>query len=364
MPTFPFRPSINQLKGYTPGDQPQGEGWVKLNTNENPYPPSKQVITAIKSAASGSLHRYPDPLITNFREEVAQLFDVSPDSVLPANGSDENLTILLRTFVEPGETIAFPYPSYVLYGTLAEIQGAKFEHLPLNKDWSIDREAALPIIQRSKIVFLPNPNSPSGHCWTEEEIQFCVPPNGILVLDEAYGDFRNEPHRGELLKTDWGSRIVITRTLSKSYSLAGIRLGFAIANPEIISGMLKVKDSYNCDSIAQAAGVAAIRDQESMLENRSQILSTRKQLANSLKSLGFDVIPSEANFVWATHVQFSHETLFQKLKHRKILVRFMTFPGSESILGQSCDGLRITVGTNEENDLFTTAISEIIAELS
>lgn len=359
-----FRPAVDRLAGYVPGEQPQGGDWIKLNTNENPYPPSDKVKDAIRAAADLQLHRYPDPLSKSFREAAAKLFDVDADWVLPGNGSDENLTILLRTFVDAGEQIAFPYPSYVLYGTLAEIQGANYKHLPLKADWSIDREKSKPIIEQSKIVFLPNPNSPSGHCWTEEEIEFCIPPNGILVLDEAYGDFRDEPHRGEMLKSEFGNKIVITRTLSKSYSLAGIRFGFAVAHPDLIDGMLKVKDSYNCDSVALTAATAAVTDQQAMLFNRDQILATRSILANGMTKLGFDVIPSETNFVWATHPSLDHKQIFEALKEKRILIRFMTFPGSELILGPNCNGLRMTVGSQEENAAFLSALSEIVATQS
>ena len=354
-----FRPNIARISGYVPGEQPQESGWVKLNTNENPYPPSPQVTAAIDRAARGPLNKYPDPLSTELRRVVGQLFDRDPEWILPANGSDENLTLLMRTFVDPGELVAFPYPSYVLYETLADIQGATHRRLVLNPDWSWDFERIAPIIEQSKLVFVPNPNSPSGNRWSQDEILRLVPPRGLLVLDEAYGDFADEPHRGEIFDSPAGERIVITRTLSKSYSLAGIRLGFAIAHPDLIAGMCKVKDSYNCDSLSLAAAAAAIADQEWMLANTAKIRATRDRLGQALQKLGFHVAVSQANFVWTTHPTRSHQEIFQELKRQKILVRLMSFPSDDVDPSPPVDGLRITIGTDDEIDILLNALKQI-----
>ncbi len=354
----PARPAIQHMSGYIPGEQPQEPGWIKLNTNENPYPPSPHVVEAIKAAADGRLNVYPDPLATRLRKTVAELAGVDPDSVLPANGSDENLTILMRTFAESGELVASPYPSYTLYETLAEIQGAKHERIRLNRDWSFNVDRALPIIAQCKLVFLPNPNSPSGNSWDQETIRQLVPPRGVLVLDEAYGDFADAPHRAEMLRTAGRARIVITRTLSKSYSLAGLRFGFAIADPALIAEMRKVKDSYNCDTISLAAATAALEDQPWMQQNANRIRKTRSRLTESLQSLGFAVVPSQANFVWTTHESRSHEEIYKALKARKILVRSMKFPAAGDN-GETVDGLRITVGTDEDVDGFLKALTAI-----
>src|SRR5258708_2093999 len=245
-----FRPAIDRIEGYAPGEQPQEPGWVKLNTNENPYPQSPQVVEAIRAAAQGRLNLYPDPLATQFRRSAAPLVCLEPDWVLPANGSDENLTLLMRSFVDSAALVAYPYPSYILYETLADIQGAVHERLVLNADWSWNLKTARPIIDRARLVLIPNPNSPSGNRWSDEEILELVPPRGVLVLDEAYGDFCDTPHRAELLKRSGGERIVVTRSFSKSYSLAGIRLGLAIAHSDLIHGMRKVKDTYNCNTLS------------------------------------------------------------------------------------------------------------------
>lgn len=355
-----FRPDVARIDGYTPGERPQEPGWTKLNTNENPYPPSPRVVAAIEAAARGRLNVYPDPLSTRFRRAAGELFGLDPDAILPANGSDENLTLVMRSFVDPGELVSYPYPSYVLYETLADLQGARHERLLLNSDWSWNHEACRPVIQDSKLVIVPNPNSPSGNRWSDEDIVKLAPPRGVLVLDEAYGDFCDRPHRAELLNSEAGGRMVITRTLSKSYSLAGVRFGFAIADPELIFGMRKVKDSYNCDTLSLAAALAAIEDQAWMIQNVERIRRTRARLSGMLKELGFAVVESQANFVWATRPADGHREIYESLKLRRILVRYMRFPGAGPERTGETDGLRITVGTDEEIDRFLEVLKEIV----
>jgi histidinol-phosphate aminotransferase len=341
-----------------PGEQPQETGWVKLNTNENPYPPSPRVAEAVQAAAAGRLNIYPDPVVTGFCEATAALFELDADWILPANGSDENLTILMRSFADAGKLVSFPYPSYTLYETLADIQGARHERLQLNEDWSWDFDRVRPVIDESRLVLVPNPNSPSGNEWSRDDILKLVPPQGVLILDEAYGDFPDEPHRAQILQSDLGQQIVITRTLSKSYSLAGVRFGFAIAHPDLITGMRKVKDSYNCNTLSIAAATAAILDQDWMLENTRKIRATRARLTSQLRSLGFDAVESQANFVWTTHPERSHQEIYETLKSRKILVRFMKFPNA--LNRKEITGLRITVGTDEETDRFLIELADIV----
>jgi histidinol-phosphate aminotransferase len=355
-----FRPEIDRIAGYVPGEQPQDAGWTKLNTNENPYPPSPRVVEAITAAAQGKLNLYPDPLSTRFRQAAAEVCGVEPDWILPGNGSDEVLTILTRCFAGSTDQIAFPYPSYILYETLADLQGARHERILLEPDWSWDFNRAIPIVERSKLVFVPNPNSPSGNRWTWDDLVSLTPARGVLVLDEAYGDFADAPHRGELLNSTIGRQVVITRTFSKSYSLAGIRFGFAIAHPTIIAGMRKMKDSYNCDAISLAAATAAIQDQAWMLDNTSRIRATRERLTSALTTLGFLVVPSQTNFVWATHPSGEHRMQYDALRMRKILVRYMKFPDVAWANHQQLDGLRITIGTDAEIDTLLTALQEIV----
>lgn len=356
-----IRPNIDRMDGYVPGEQPQDSGWTKLNTNENPYTPSPRVAEAITRAANGRLNVYPDPLATQVRKQVAELFAVDPDWVIPANGSDENLTIITRTFADASDVIAYPYPSYILYESLADIQGAKHERILLNPDWSWNWSATTPVVDWAKIVFVPNPNSPSGNRWSDEDVLRLVPPRGVLVLDGAYADFADVRSKAELLhRGDVGKRIIVTRTLSKSYSLAGIRSGFAIAHPDLIAAMRKVKDSYNCDSLTLAGTLAALQDQDWMLANVARIRATRTRLTASLRQLGFHVVPSQANFVWATRPTGGHREIYESLKAQKILVRYMRFPDVPYAPNGLLDGLRITVGTDAETDRLLEALAAMV----
>ena len=361
--TSVFRPAIDRMAGYVPGEQPQESGWVKLNTNENPYPPSPLVVEAIQNAALGRLNVYPDPGASAFRHVAADLFNVDPDWILPANGSDENLTIITRSFCDADQQIAYPYPSYVLYESLANIQGCKVRRLQLNDQWQWNAEEAGQLRREARVFYVPNPNSPTGNRWSREQLLQLLPDHGVLVLDEAYGDFCKQPHRGELLRDPaFKDRMIVTRTLSKSYSLAGIRFGFAVAHPDLIQGMQKVKDSYNCDAVAIAAATAALTDQKWMLLNRDKILSTRHRLADALASLGFAAHPSEANFIWVTHPTISHKAIYEFLKSNRILVRYMTFEGV-SADAPRIDGLRITVGTDAEIDRLLEVIPSALTTL-
>ena len=180
-----FRPELDRIAGYVPGEQPRDSGWTKLNTNENPYPPSPKVIEAITAAAQGKLNLYPDPLGTKFRQAAGEVCGVDPDWILPGNGSDEVLTILTRSFAGTNDQIAFPYPSYILYETLADLQGARHARLMLEPDWSWDFDKVLPVVEASKIVFVPNPNSPSGNRWTWNDLITLTPTKGVLVLPET-----------------------------------------------------------------------------------------------------------------------------------------------------------------------------------
>ncbi len=361
-----FRPAIDAMAGYVPGEQPQEQGWVKLNTNENPLPPSPAVVRAIQLQATGALQKYPDPDAGIFRRTAANLFGVDPDWVLPANGSDENLTIITRAFCDAGQSIAYPYPSYVLYEALAQIQGCTVQRLLLDgsRGWRWNATDAAELRQQVRIAYVPNPNSPTGTLWTPDELLQLLPDRGVLVLDEAYGDFAAQPHRGELLRDPrFDNRLIVTRSLSKSYSLAGIRFGFAMAHPDLISGMRKVKDSYNCDSVSIAAATAALEDQAWMQANRRKILNGRERLAAALPSFGFLVHPSEANFLWVTHTSGRHREIYEQLKLRKILVRYMRFPNATPA-GELLDGLRITIGTDAELDAVLQVLPEVMSAVS
>jgi histidinol-phosphate aminotransferase len=332
-----IRPNIRAMDGYVPGEQPRDGAFVKLNTNENPYPPSPRVFEAIRDALTGDrLRKYPDPMGTAFRQAAGRVLGVDPDAILIGNGSDDILTILTRAFVPEGGLVVSPTPSYLLYRTLAEIQGARFQTVPYTADWRLPTPWP---VRGADLTFGANPNSPSGTALSPSDLeQLAEEVGGPLVVDEAYADFA-EADALPLLRRH--KNVVITRTLSKSYALAGVRFGFAVADPNLIRELVKVKDSYNCDVLSLAAATAAIEDQEYLRETRARILATRERLTAALAELGFEVTPSQANFVWCRRSDRSVRPIYEELKRRRILVRYMSYCGYG-------DGLRISVGIDEE----------------
>ncbi|MEN1678934.1 MAG: histidinol-phosphate transaminase [Planctomycetota bacterium] len=344
------RPTIQQMTGYVPGEQSRGAKVVKLNTNENPYPPSPKVAEAIRAAAGGSLERYPDAAATAFRIAAADALGVDPDWVLCGNGSDDILTIATRTFVGEGEVIRYPSPSYVLYQTLADIQGAAADVVPFERDWSLGFRFTQPA-DRLKLAFLANPNSPSGTVLAPGEVAAVADALPCpLLVDEAYGDFAETNCLG--LVTSNG-RILVSRSLSKSYALAGIRFGFVVAQPALVEQMAKVKDSYNCDAISIAAATAAISDRAWLEENVAKVNATRGRLADALRELGFDLTDSQANFVWAVHPTADHQAIYQQLKEQGVLVRYMRY-------AEWGDGLRVSVGTDGQVDAFLSLVRDLV----
>jgi len=335
-----FQPHIARMAGYVPGEQPRNGGFVKLNTNENPYPPSPRVVEAIEQAlAAGRLRLYPDPLATSFREIAAKAHGVSPDMVMAGNGSDDLLTIITRAFAAPGEPVVYPSPSYILYRTLIELQNARAVEVPFRSDWTLDpSHFSHP---GARLAFLANPNSPSGTMLSPPQVaELAARLDCPLVVDEAYVDFAESSAIGLLERH---SNLIVTRSLSKGYGLAGLRFGYLIARPEIVEGLVKLKDSYNCDTLSLVAAAAALDDQPYLARTRSVILATRRRLTDAVRSLGYDVPESRSNFIWCTGGPPAAAT-YEALKARKILVRLMRYPGHP-------DGLRITVGTDPEIDL-------------
>jgi len=343
-----IRSNILSMAGYTPGEQPRDGEYIKLNTNESPYPPSPRVFDAIREALTNNrLRKYPEPMGDTFRQAAAKVLGVSPDQVLIGNGSDDILTILTRTFVPEGGLIASPTPSYILYRTLAELQGARFQTVPFTTDWQLPDPWPVAI---ADLTFIANPNSPSGTVIDPASIFRLSSRIGTpFVLDEAYADFAES---NGLVNVGEGN-VVITRTLSKSYALAGIRFGFAVGPEPLIREMLKVKDSYNCDVLSLAAATAAIQDQEYLRETRRKILATRTRLSASLTELGFAVTPSQANFIWARRNDRPMKPMYEALKTRKILIRYMNYPDYG-------DGLRVSVGSDDEIDVFLIELRKIL----
>jgi histidinol-phosphate aminotransferase len=328
------------MAGYVSGEQPREAGVIKLNTNENPYPPSPAVIRAIEEAARSELRRYPNAMAEPFRVAAAEQLGVEPDWILAGNGSDDILTILTRSFVGSGELLRLPYPSYVLYKTLAQIQGAASEEIRFEPDWSLSDRFAAPD-ERLRLAFLANPNSPSGTVISPGRVlQLAERLPCPLVVDEAYADFTEENCLALVARNE---KILVTRTMSKSYALAGVRFGYVVAQPQVIRELTKVKDSYNCDALAIAAATAAIGDQSWLAENRAKILATRARLTAGMRALGFATIDSEANFTWNVHPEQPAKPLYEQLKRKGILVRYMDYPSWG-------DGLRISVGTDEQID--------------
>ncbi|NOZ20467.1 MAG: histidinol-phosphate transaminase [Planctomycetes bacterium] len=344
-----FRKNINAMGGYTPGKQPKGGGYIKLNTNENPFPPSPKVLEAIKEAADDELRKYPDPMGTAAREKAADVFGVEPGMVLCGNGSDELLTMIVRAFAGEGDLIITPYPTYSLYETLAEIQGARFESIDFEEDYSLPADFARP---DAKITFVPNPNSPSGTVVPKDVLRDLAGKlDGILVIDEAYVEFADSDCLGLVNELP---NVIVLRTFSKSFSLAGMRIGFGFAQKEIIDGLIKVKDSYNVNRLFIAAAVAGLDDMEHVRGNAQKIRENRAHLTQQLRGLGAYVWPSQSNFVLARFSPpVSARRLFEELEARKILVRYFKYRRLE-------DCLRITVGTRQEIDALMGAMAELV----
>ncbi|MEK7821475.1 MAG: histidinol-phosphate transaminase [Planctomycetota bacterium] len=343
-----FRKNIQRMEGYVPGEQPQEPGFIKLNTNENPYPPSPRVIAALKESASNLLRLYPDPLVTKLREKTAEVLGTRPERVLVGNGSDELLGIIARAFAGPGDKIVFPSPTYLLYKTLAEIQDAQTVEVDFPEDFSLPKDV---VVKGARITFLCNPNSPSGTMvWPEEVSRLAREIDGVLVIDEAYVEFADT---NCLSLTEEHPNVLILRTVSKSYSLAGLRLGLCIGQEGLIQGLLKVKDSYNVDRLSMAAGVAALDDQEHLKGNVEKIRQTRSYLTESLREMGFFVYPSQSNFVFfrTPNPQAARE-IYLQLKAQKILIRYVEYKRFE-------DCLRVSVGTREEIDAFLDRLAEV-----
>jgi len=338
------------MAGYVPGEQPRDGAFIKLNTNENPYPPSPRVFAALHEALTGDrLRKYPDPAGTHFRQTAGRVLGIDPDGILIGNGSDDVLTILTRAFVPEDGLIVSPTPSYLLYRTLANLQGARFETVPFKDDWSLPDPWP---VAGAHLTFLANPNSPSGTMISLREIDAMrANMEDPLVVDEAYADFA-EANALELVRRG-AKDVVVTRSFSKSYSLAGIRFGFAVGEPALIRQLYKVKDSYNCDALSLVAAAAAIEDQDYFSSIRGRILATRCRMEKALTDLGFLVCPSQANFVWCQRTDRPVKPIYEELKKRHILVRYMNYEGYG-------DGLRITVGSDEEIDRLLAELTAIL----
>ena len=345
------REILKDVEGYIPGEQPQGARIVKLNTNENPYPPSPRVIQALKNVDPERLRKYPDPLSVRFRKACANRYGYPNENwVMVGNGMDELLALAVRTFVDPGDAILSPYPTYSLYEVLAQLHGAHLVEVDLQDDYAL---APAFFTTPARMCFLPRPNAPTGVCAPREAVEeFCKGFNGIVVIDEAYVDFADDHCMDFPQRHD---NVIVMRTFSKSFSLASMRLGTAVAHPEIIQEFLKTKDSYNLNLYSQIAGTAAMVDYAYMEENVAKVRATRDRLIAELRAMGFDVPQSQSNFVLARWTGTPDaNTLFQRLRDDGIIVRYFKMRRLE-------DCLRISVGTDEEIDTLLNALKAMLA---
>ena len=342
---------LEDVEGYVPGEQPQTADIIKLNTNENPYPPSPRVIEALQSVSVNALRRYPDPVSLNFRAACARRYGLpNADWVIAGNGMDEVLAMAVRTFVDPDDAILTTYPTYTLYETLAQLHGAHIVEVDLDENFQLP-EAFFETPAR--LVFLTRPNAPTGVAVPKGAVErLCESFDGIVFLDEAYVDFA-DAHCLDLVQQY--DNLIVGRSFSKSYSLAGMRLGIGVAQPAIIDEFLKTKDSYNMNAVAQRVGKAAIEDAATLEANTARIRATRGRVTNALTELGFEVPESQANFLFAQWKGSpSAKTLFESLRDRGIFVRYFNARRLDH-------ALRISIGTDAEMDALLTALGEMIA---
>lgn len=347
-----FRENIEKLEGYVPGFQPADDE-IKLNTNENPYPPSKAVMETLAAFNPERLRKYPQPMADTFRDAAAQLNGVRPENILATNGGDDALTITIRSFCDEKRPLAYATPTYTLYAELAQIQNCPVIEVPFMDDFGETTDKL--VKSRAKLVIVCNPNAPTTEFRDPallENLAKQLCGKAILLIDEAYSDFA-PANCTELIKKY--ENVVILRSMSKGYSLAGLRFGYLIACEELILGMTKVKDSYNVDAVAIAAATAAIKDQNYFRQNVDKVKAERQRLTKVLKGMDFAVAQSSTNFLWVTCTANSARYIFEELKKRHIYVRYFPYEGIS-------DKLRITIGTKQQNDLLAAELKDILSK--
>lgn len=366
------RPLVRRLRAYVPGEQPKVKGLIKLNTNENPYPPSPKVLAAVKAAVDARLRLYPNPTAERLRERLARWHGCAPENLIVGNGSDELLALATRAFVEPAPahppvslassaparsraTVQFFTPSYSLYPVLADIHGARQNAVPLRPDFGLPPLRELRAEGRwdfrAALTFITTPNAPTGRGYATAELEaLCQAQRGVVVLDETYVDFASENALSLALKLP---QVLVSRTFSKTYSLCFQRVGYFIGHPELIAALHKIKDSYNVNGLGQAAALATLDDLAYYRANFRRIIATRAWLSAELTRLGFVVSPSQANFLFARPPRFPAEAWLAELRARKILVRWFGGP-------QTKDYLRISVGSEAEAQALVRAVERIV----
>jgi histidinol-phosphate aminotransferase len=373
-----IRPMVRELHAYVPGEQPNIKGLIKLNTNENPYPPSPKVLKAVRAAVDGRLRLYPNPTAQPLRERLAKFHGCRPENIIVGNGSDELLAMATRAFVEPvavfvgtrldqakspalsrtrpgRNSVQFFTPSYSLYPVLSAIHGAASNPVPLKSDFAIPTVAELRREKkwdfRAALTFVTTPNAPSGRGYASAELEaLCRAQNGVVILDEAYADFASQNALALALRHP---RVIVSRTFSKAYSLCFQRVGYFVGHPELIAALDKLRDSYNVNGLGQVAALAALDDLGYYRNNFRRIIATRERVARQLTRLGFRVLPSQTNFLFVRPSVFPAREWLHKLRDRKILARWFDSP-------QTSDYLRITIGGDVEMDALLKAVRAIL----
>lgn len=345
-----WSPIVRELTPYVPGEQPR-EQLIKLNTNENPYPPAPGVAQALRDYPIDHLRLYPDPEAVALRQALAETHGVELDQVFVGNGSDEVLALAFQTFFCQDKPLSMPAITYSFYPVYCRLYGIDYHTLALDEAWQVPLEAFS--ADSGGIVFA-NPNAPTGHGHSRQDIASLLERvrECVVLVDEAYVDFGGESAVPLISRY---SNLLVTGTFSKSRSLAGLRLGYAIGSRELIEGLERVKNSFNSypiDSLANAAGVAALRDNEHFEACRSRVITTRERTRRRLTELGFEVLPSQTNFVLVQHPDFDAAQLFAGLRKRSILVRYFN---TEALR----DFLRISIGTDNEMDSLIEALEAL-----
>ena len=357
------RPLVRKLHAYVPGEQPKVKGLIKLNTNENPYPPSPKVLSAMQAAIDGRMRLYPNPSAQLLREQLAALHQCSPDQIIIGNGSDELLALGVRAFVEPAANgdsassepsksrVQYFGPSYSLYPVLAETHGATPYSVPLLEDFGLPSVSQLRRGKRwdfqAALTFITTPNAPSGRGYATRELEvLCSAMKGVVVLDEAYVDFADENALELCLKYP---HVIISRTFSKAYSLCFQRIGYWIGHPELISALHRIRDSYNVNGLAQIAASATLKNLSYYQRNFRRVTESRSRVAEALTGLGWTVLPSQTNFILARPPGPPARQWLEDLRQKKILVRWFASPNLESFL-------RITIGSESEMDTLLKTI--------
>lgn len=340
------------LEPYVPGEQPQDRKYIKLNTNENPYPPSPKVLEAIKESKLKNLRLYPDPESSDLKEKLSEYYNIEKKQIFIGNGSDEVLAFSFMAFFNPGQTILFPQITYSFYPVYCNLFRIDYQTISMNQDFSID---LLGFNKNNGGVIIPNPNAPTGICLTLKEIKKILNYNKetVVIIDEAYIDFGGE---SAISLIDDYPNLLVVQTLSKSRALAGMRIGFAFGNESLIEGLTRVKNSFNSytiDRLAQIAAIKSLDDQGYFLSIKEKVIKTRQSTAEKLKKLGFVVLPSKSNFLFITHPDNFAADIFKWLKKEGILVRYFKEKGIDNYL-------RVSIGTKNEMAVFLEKIEQYL----